>query len=70
MYLSASRRTTILAEGVLLYARLMDTNASYSEAWERWKDANGKQMSDAVTTTQYRLFDVANAIGHSLGQLD
>jgi hypothetical protein len=71
--MNASRRCVIMAEGVLCYARWMDTPTDFDspqkQAWLRWEAANDKMVL-AVIRSQIALFDAANAIGHGLGHVD
>ena len=68
--MNASRRSVILAEGVLLYARHMDcpsATSPYTAKWAEWSKANGTYMTEAVIKAQTSLFDAALYVGSKAG---
>lgn len=66
-YVNSSERTTLIAKGILLYARVQNTPAvlipgSEAEAaWKSWCDYHGPKMEQFVRDAQYKLFDQVNA---------
>lgn len=65
-YVNTSERTTLIAKGILLYARVQNMPAAQvhgSEAqreWNSWREYHGPKMEDFVRKEQFDLFDRVN----------
>jgi hypothetical protein len=63
---NASRRTVIMAEGIVLYARVQDEPACpldtpAKRAWNEWCASHTQAYQDFVRNEQFKLFDRVNA---------
>lgn len=63
---NASRKTVIIAEGMLLYARVQDEPACSlgtpaMKAWYEWCESHTAAYQDFVRNEQFKLFDRVNA---------
>jgi hypothetical protein len=62
-YISVSERTTILAKGVLLYARVQNmsegdaSRSGAADEWLQWQKAYGAQMTNYAKDYQRSMFE-------------